>query len=644
MKLGSKALAILLLFAGLVLVNYLAALLPGRFDATAERIYTLSAGTKSLLGKIEEPLTLDLYFSRSTTGQYVEYKNYAERVQEMLRQYVRAGHGRIRLNLIDPEPDTPDEERATTAGIAPQTLPGGGAQFYFGLVATEADQQKTIAALSPQREQFLEYDISELIYGVQLTQKQKLGLITSLPLQGSPGMPMMGQPGQPGQYVATAWADTYDIQTIEATATELPPGLDALAIIHPENLSAKLQFAIDQFLLGGKPVFLAVDPSSQYFKRQGGQMAMMGGPPPNVSSDLPALLSGWGIAYNANQVIGDLGNAEQVQLQNGTLARYPVWINLTQENFNAKALPTAQLTSALFIEPGSVALKPGTNLTFTPLITTSPRTGEVPAESLQMAQPDDVARALVPSGSKTIAALITGRFRTAFPGGAPKDEPAAGAGKEDKPGEGPGAAAKAPGTAAVGAGAGKAGAAVLKKSKGTSTLLIVADTDWLFDDYSLRKFNFLGQSTAEPINDNLAFAANSLDFLAGSQDLISIRGKGNSLRPFTVVRAMEAQAEDKYREKLTGLEARLTEVQNKLGELQGKKTEGNRLIASPEVTKAIEDFQKQQNALRAERRSIRLALREGIDALENRLLLANLLATPLLVCGFGAWFYRQRRR
>jgi ABC-type uncharacterized transport system involved in gliding motility auxiliary subunit len=619
MKLGSKALAILLLFAGLVLVNYLAALLPGRFDATAERIYTLSAGTKSLLGKIEEPLTLDLYFSRSTTGQYVEYKNYAERVQEMLRQYVRAGHGRIRLNVIDPEPDTPNEERATNAGIAPQTLPGGGAQFYFGLVATEADQQKTIPALSPQREQFLEYDISELIYGVQLTQKQKLGLITSLPLQGTPGMPMMGQPGQPGQYVATAWADTYDIQPVEATATELPPGLDALAIIHPENLSAKLQYAIDQFLLGGKPVFLAVDPSSQYFKRQGGQMAMMGGPPPNVSSDLPALLNGWGIAFNPNQVVGDLANAEQVQLQNGTLARYPVWLNLTQENFNAKALPTAQLTSALFIEAGSVALKPGTNLTFTPLITTSPKTGEVPADSLQMAQPDDVARALVPSGSRTIAALITGRFHTAFPEGAPKDAPAT-------------------------AGAAKAGPPALKESKGTSTLLIVADTDWLFDDYSLRKFNFLGQSTAEPINDNLAFAANSLDFLAGSQDLISIRGKGNSLRPFTVVRAMEAQAEDKYREKLTGLEARLNEVQTKLGELQGKKTEGNRLIASPEVAKAIEEFQKQQNVLRAERRSIRLALREGIDALENRLLLLNLLATPLLVCGFGAWFYRQRRR
>jgi len=626
MKLGSKALAIVLLFAALVLVNYLAAFLPGRFDATAERIYTLSPGTKSLLGKIEEPLTLDLYFSRSTTGQYVEYKNYAERVQEMLHQYVRAGHGRIRLNVIDPEPDTPNEEKATNAGIAPQTLPGGGAQFYFGLVATEADQQKAIPALSPQREQFLEYDISELIYGVQLTQKKKLGLITSLPLQGSPGMPMMGQPGTPGQYVATEWADTYDIQPVEATATELPAGLDALAIIHPENLTAKLQFAIDQFLLAGHPVFLAVDPSSEYFKRQGGQMAMMGGPPPNVSSDLPALFAGWGIAYNPDQVVGDLDNAEQVQLQNGSLARYPVWINLTQPNFNPKALPTAQLSSALFIEAGSVALRPGTNLTFTPLIETSAKSGEVPTASLQMAQPDDVARAIVPTGKKTIAALITGRFRSAFPEGAPKDDAAAAGDKAAKP--------PAP----------KPMAPPLKLSTGTSTLLVVTDTDWLFDDYSVRKFTFLGQATAEPINDNLAFAGNCLDFLAGSQDLISIRGKGNSLRPFTVVRAMQSAAEEKYREKLTGLEAQLNAVQAKLGELQGKKNEGNRLLASPEMTKAIEDFQKQENTLRAERRSIRLALREGIDALENRLLLVNLLATPLLVCAFGAWFYRQRRR
>src|ERR1022692_4509908 len=191
MRFGSKTLAIALLVVGLVLVNYLATSIPARYDATSEKIYTLSPGTKALLAKITEPTTLDLYFSRNASGQFVEYKNYAERVREMLRQYVRASNGKVRLNVIDPEPDTPDEEKATAVGIQPQTIPGGS-QFYFGLVATQADQQKVIGALNPQREQFLEYDVSELIYGVGQTDKKKLGLITSLPLQGSPGMPMMG--------------------------------------------------------------------------------------------------------------------------------------------------------------------------------------------------------------------------------------------------------------------------------------------------------------------------------------------------------------------------------------------------------------------------------------------------------------------
>jgi gliding motility-associatede transport system auxiliary component len=619
MKSGSKLIAILLLFAGLVLVNYLATSFPVRYDATAEKIYTLSPGTKALLSKVSEPTTLDLYYSSNASGQFIEYKNYADRVREMLRQYVRASHGMVRLNVIDPEPDTPEEEKATAAGIEPQTIPGGS-QFYFGLVATQADLQKVIPALTPQREQFLEYDVSELIYGVGQSDKKKLGLITSLPLQGSPGMPMMGQQGTEGQYVVNEWEETYQIVPVEASASELPKDLDVLAIVHPEGLTPKLQFAIDQFLLAGKPVFLAVDPSSLYFKRQGGQAAMMGGPPPNVSSDLP-LLGGWGISYDPNMVVGDLANAETVQLHDESRLRYPVWIDLTAENFNSKALPTAQLETALFIEPGSVKLKSGSDLSFTPLIETSDQAGEIPAPALQFAQPEEVAKQIKASGRRTIAALVTGKFKTAFPDGAPKDPEPADAKAAPKP--------LAPD--------------FLKESKSSSILIVVADTDWLFDDYSVQKFDFMGQAAAKPFNDNLAFAANSLDFLSGSRDLISIRGKGNSVRPFTVVKKMEADAAEKYKEKLTALEARINEVQGKLAELQGKTAEGGKLLASPEATRTIEDFQKQAASMRAERRGIRLALREGIDSLENRLLVINLLATPLLVVAFGFWFYSRRR-
>jgi len=463
----------------------------------------------------------------------------------------------------------------------------------------------------------VEHPVTELIYGVGQTDKKKLGLITSLPLQGSPGMPMMGQQGSEGQFVVGEWEDTYQIVPVDAAATQLPPGLDVLAVVHPENLTLTLQFSIDQFLLEGKPVFIAVDPSSLYFKHQGGQQAMFGGPQPNVSSDLPVLLGGWGIAFDPTKVVGDLDNAEEVELPDQSHLRYPVWMNLTQDNFNAKALPTAQLTSALFAESGSVSLKPGTDLTFTPLIETSARSGDISAATLQFAQPEDVARQVTASGRRTIAAIVTGRFRSAFPAGAPKSD------------------AKV---------VGKDAPVALAVSRTSSLLIVVADTDWLFDDYAVRKFPYMGQTAAEPINDNLAFAANSLDFLAGSRDLISIRGKGNSVRPFTVVKAMEATAAEKYKEKLAALETRINDIQAKLAELQGKKGDGGKLLASPEAQKAIDDFQKQASEMRGERRAIRLSLREGIDALENRLLVLNLLAVPLAVCLFGLWFSRRRSR
>ena len=635
MKSATRLLSVALLFAGLILVNYLASSIPVRLDATAEKIYTLSPGTRALLVKIEEPVQLDFYFSRSARTLPIALKNYAGRVQEMLRQYVRAAHGRITLNVIDPKPDTPEEEKATAAGISPQTWPATGGQFYFGLVAVEAEQQKVIPALTADREQFLEYDLSQLLYQTQQLDRRKLGLLTSLPLQGQMDFMSMQSGRMPqSQLVVSEWEKTFDLVTVEPSADSLPANLDVLAIIHPQNLSRKLEFAIDQFLLSGKPVFLALDPSSRYFRSRGNQMAMMGGPQPNVASDLPDLLKGWGIAYDSQNVVGDPENATPVQVAPGNVVRYPIWLSLARDSFNSTALPTSQLESMLLIEAGSFALKEGTGLTFMPLIQSSAASGDLPGMMLSMSQPDELGRQITASGRKTLAALIQGKFKSAFPDGPPADEKPADAAAKDKK----------PDTATGETQASKPKTQNLKASSAKSTLLLISDTDWLFDDYSVRKYNFLGVAAAEPLNDNLDFASNALEFLSGSQDLISIRGKGTSLRPFKVVHDMEVNAQQKYQEQLTALEAQLTKVEGQLTELEGKKTEGGRLVATPEMTKAIEDFRRQQVKLRAERREIRKSLREGIEALENRLLILNLLATPVLVGGFGLWFYYRRRQ
>ncbi|HWA29251.1 MAG TPA: GldG family protein [Lacunisphaera sp.] len=639
MKSGRIPLIVALLAIGLVALNYLASTLPVRLDATAGGIYTLSPGTKAILGKLEEPVRLDFFFSASAAGLRVQDKNYAARVQEMLRQYVRAARGKLELNVIDPKPDTPAEEQAAASGLTGQPLPTGET-VYFGLVATHADKQEVIAYFVADREPFLEYDLTRAIHSVQLFDRRKLGLITSLPLRGQPDFMAMQAGRMPQNHLVLGeWERNFEIVAVEPTATELPAGLDALAVIHPQGLSEKLQFAIDQFLLAGKPVFLALDPSSRAMAGRSQQQMMMGGAAPGVSSDLPILLAGWGLAYNPASVVGDLENATQVSTGAGRVSRFPHWINLTRANLDPTALPTSQLESLLFVEAGSVSLRDGVSgITLTPLARTSAESGDLPAATLQFGMGEEVASKLTVSGSKTIAALVRGKFKTAFPNGAPQGSTPADAQPE---GKNPGGAAKA--ESKTDAPPKPAPLATLKESSGNSTLFIVADADWLLDDYSVRRMNFLGTQAYEPINDNLAFASNTVEFLAGAEDLISLRGKDSSFRPFTVVRRMEAEAQRQYQERLTALEARLADVQTKLTELQGKRTEGNRLVASPEVAKAIEDFQKQQLALRVERRQIRAALRADIERLEYTLAALNLVAPVGLVICFGVWFHRRRR-
>jgi ABC-type uncharacterized transport system involved in gliding motility auxiliary subunit len=617
----AKTLAVVLLAVVLLLVNFLAARLPLRGDLTAGRIFTLSPGTRALLGKIEEPITLQLYSSRGVAGLPTSYKNYADRVEEMLRAYVRASGGRLTLEVVSPAPDSPEEERAQAADLQPQQVPLTGEPYYLGLVALQADQQKIVPTLSPQREELLEYDISSLLHAVQQLNKPRLGLLTKLPLAGEP-FNMMNQRGRPAQLIHQEWSRSFEIVAIEPGFTELPADLAALAVLHPAGLTPAQEFALDQFILSGKPVLLAVDPSSTWFKRQGGQAGMFGMGSPDASSNLSRLLPAYGIGYDAQQVVGDSRLATPVNAGNGQIARMPVWLSLTADQLNPASPATAQLGSLLFIETGALDIAPREGREITRLVETSEVAGLLPNFTLQFAQPDDIARSLTPgTGKKTLAALVRGPLATAFPEG----KPTTSAKKEEAT-----TAEATPSEASA--------------KEGNATILVIADTDWLLDDFSVRRIPAFGQEMIEPLNDNLFFASNAVEFLAGSPDLIALRGKTSAQRPFEVVQLMEIEAQQRYTAQLAALETPLAEVQGKLSQLQSRSGDSGRLVATPEVLAEIEKFQADELSMRRERRDIRRALREDIDALETRLLVLNLLATPVLLGVFGLWFARHRKR
>ena len=648
MKLGGKIVAVVLLLVALVLVNFLVSFFPARADLTSEGIYTLSAGTKAMLAKIEEPVALQFYFSRSAESLPIMFKNYATRVEEMLRQYVSRSGGRITLKVIDPQPDTDAETEARRLGILPQTL-RTGEQFYFGLVAVQADQEKAIESFSPQREPFLEYDISQLIYGIQQFDKPRLGLISGLPLAGNPYAAMAGQRPQPENLSYQEWQNTFEIVSVEATAEELPENLDVLAVIHPQNLTEKLVFAVDQFVLSGRPTFIAVDPSSYFFRaRQQQQNMMFGGPQPGVSSDLPKLFSAWGITFDPNSVVCDRNLATQLQNPSGGLMSYPHWLSFRKESFSQEVLPTSDLNTMLMAEAGSLEVAADRGYSVTPLVETTAGAGTVASMVLQFTQPAEIMRSVQPGTDPlTLAVLIQGSFKTAFPGGAPKTDTADEAAKDGDTGNPSAVATGESGETAAATPTETAAEpdTALKESARPGTLIIIADTDCLVDDFSVRRFNFLGMQAVEPLNDNLAFAANAMDFLGGSKDLISIRSKGTSQRIFTVFRDMEVAAQEKYQAQLDELEKSLNNVQEELRKLQSTQTEGRMLVATPEVEAALAKYREQEAEMRSERRKINLALRQGVKSLQNRLTFLNVLTLPALIIVVGIVFtvIRQNR-
>ena len=631
MNRSTQWIALFLLLVGLVLVNFIASFLPGQIDFTSSKLYTLSPGTQTLLDKIEDPITLEFYFSRSAEGIPILFKNYATRIEELLKQYESDASGGIELRIVDPRPDTKEEEAAIRVGISGQTL-GNGDTLFFGLVAIQADTEKAIPVFNLQREPFLEYDISRAIYRVQQYRLPRLGILSSLPLirPADPGYMMPNQQLPNDWVVIQELRNFFEIEGIDKEAESIEESIDVLAVIHPQQLPEKMAYAIDQFLLSSRPVLLAVDPSSTFQKGQIGQQAMMMGGGANTSSNLPRLFETWGIEYDSSSFVADLSYASMVQSGMGNQPiRYPAWLSI--DKLNTESPPTAQLDNMLLIETGSFSLKEDSELALIPLIKSSTQSDALSASLLNFTPPDALTRQVTPSlEEKVIAAIISGKFNTAFPEGKPIDEEES----TDENNTNLDSLNEITATAESG----------LKESESSSTLMLIADTDFMADQFSVEQLNFLGFQSNRPLNDNLNFVSNILEFLSGSEDLISLRGKGTAVRPFIVVRELETKAQERYQMRYDELQNKLGDVQSKLNGLLEQQQDQQNLIASPEVRKAIENYRLQEAETRGELREIRKRLREDIEKLNRTLALFNLITVPVLIGFLSLYFFRKRSK
>jgi ABC-type uncharacterized transport system involved in gliding motility auxiliary subunit len=599
----------------LIAVNVITGVKPVRLDLTREKAYTLSAGTKAILRKLDTPVKIRFYCTQSeaATPETVYLKDYAHKVEDLLREYQQVAGKNLIIEKYDPQPDSDAEDSARLDGLEPQALQGED-QFYLGLAVSLADERVAIPFLAPNRERQLEYDLTRAIARVFTPEKPVIGVMSTLPVFGEMGNPMMMQMGQQG---APAWTiieqlkQDFTVRRVEMTADKIDDDVKVLVVIHPKDISDSAQYAIDQFVLRGGKLIAFLDAQSALTSRQ--QNPMSGGEAGGTSSSLDKLLKAWGLQFDPGKVVADLNFKMQLRGPNGQPMEAPAWLGLTSEGINRDDIVTSQIDTLWLPMCGAFTGEPAAGLKETVLLKSTPESQLVDGFMASMGG-ESVLSGFKSSGvNYKLAIRLTGKFKTAFPDGQPGDKAETGGTNRVAPAKDS-----------------------LKESKQETSVVLFGDSDLLADDFSLRKVESPFGAMITPMNANLDLAQNLVEQMAGDNNLIGVRSRATLSRPFTVVKKMEAEAEARGQVKIAELQQSLQEAQQRLGELQQqKKDKDQRYILSAEQRAEVENFRQKQAEVSKELKQAQKDLRKEVVSLETRLKWLNILAMPLGVAAAG---------
>ena len=626
MKRRSLARGGLVLAVGLFLaVNILASetMTAWRLDLTANRLFTLSKGTRNILKGLDEPIALRLFYSAKLFEGIPSLQSHGARVRDLLDEYVAEAGGKLTLTVIDPEPFSEAEDEAVANGVNQLPISGSGDRGYLGLVGTSsADDRAVIPFLSPEKEQSLEYEVTKLVYTLAHPKKRVIGLITTLPLMGDP-MRMAGGAGGGPTALATMLREAFEIRELGTEVGAIDKDIDTLVVVHPKTLSDGTRYAIDQFVLKGGKAMVFVDPYAEEDRSTPDPQnpAAL----PKLDSDLPDLLERWGIKLVKDKLAADIEAAISVTYAGPSGPRqieYLPWLRLREANLNRRDFVTNELGQLNLGTAGVLEPVKDAKTEFTPLFSTGKKAMLMDRDAVMFSRdPAALMQGFKPGDqSLVLAARLSGVVKTAFPQGKPRNA-------EGKKAEGD-TADPAPSADAV-------DKDFIAESKGPVNVIVVGDTDILADRFWVQMQDFLGLNVPQAIADNANFVINALDNLGGNDDLISLRSRGEYARPFTKVASIQRDAELRLRDRERGLQEKLKDTEKKIQDLQRKKGEGSTLLLSSEQKREIESFRDEQLKTRKELRAVQHDLRRNIERLGDWLKFINIALIPILI-GLGA--------
>ncbi len=627
---------------GLILVafNVISTAFKTRLDLTKEKAYTLSAGTRAILGKLDTPVKVRFYCTQSENAspETVFLKSYAKRVEDLLSEYRQASRGKVVIEKYDPQPDSDAEDSARLDGLEPETMPSGD-RFYLGLAVSMLDEKQAIPFLAPNRERLLEYDLSRAISRVVTPDRAVVGIMSPLPVFGMPSNPMMQRMGQQGQ---EPWAlvnelkNDFNVKRVGMDADKIDDDIKVLVLIHPREISDKAQFAIDQFLMRGGKMIAFLDPLPLVDTREQNQML---GAIPNSGSNLDKLLKSWGLSMDTGKVVADMNFKMQVGGRNGQPQDAPAVLSLTSQGINKDDVLTSQIDNIWLPFAGAITGTPVSGLKETVLLK-STKDSQLVDGFMANLSGENVLKEFKPSGTEyALAVRLTGKFKTAFPNGKPEEKKDEADKKDDadkkdadkkeadkKPEE------KKPDDS-------------LKESKTDTTVILVADADMVYDRFALRQINSPFGTLSMAMNGNLNFAQNAVEQLCGDNNLIAVRSRAVQNRPFTRIKAMETAANERFQSEIKRLEESASEAQRRINELQQqRKDKDQRYILSPEQTAELAKLRKEEVDTRKRLKQVQKDFRREVVSLQTRLKWLNILTVPAAVTLSGIVIAFVKRR
>ena len=566
-----------------------------KLDLTEGKIYTLSKGSQTIIKNIEDPIQLQFFFSDSTSKGLINLRDYATRVESLLEEYSQLSKGKIKLDIINPKPFSEQEDKAAEFGLAGPTIAPAQDIIYFGLVGTNSRGDTFIISFfDPQKEPFLEYDISSMIYKLSHPEAPKLTVVSDLQLAG--GQNMLTGNTTPANVIFEQLGDLFNIQLISSSIENLPE-TDVLLLWHPQNINAQLLLEIDQYIMNAGSTVALVDP---HFESD--PLTQMGAVGAN-SSELP-LLEVYGITVNPNEVVLDALAGIEVQTRSGQINRHLGYLGLGSEQINQNDITTADLEAINGASFGSLGLAKDSRLKMTSLLMASNNASVI--DSALYANINDVLQLSdyyhPMQKERVLAARYTG-FIASFFADPQRIDNLMQNNSFSEPLD------------------------IVRTSKQVN-LVIIADADIATDRFWVQKSDFFGQTVLSHFANNADFLINIIENMAGSEGLIGIRGKGTISRPFKKVQNLQLQAEQRFREQEQLLQVEVEQTEARLVELR---TQADNLVANAEQQKAIDEFTAQRIEIRRSLREVKFQLENDINQLGNQLKLINIVYAPIIL-------------